>query len=65
VVAPRVRDADALVAALGRLLDDPALRARVAAGGAALGEQRTWPRIAEAHRALYHEVLQDRLARRA
>lgn len=65
VVAPRVRDADALVAALGRLLDDPALRARVAAGGAALGEQRTWPRIAEAHRALYREVLSDRLVRRA
>jgi glycosyltransferase involved in cell wall biosynthesis len=65
VVAPRVRDADALVAALGRLLDDPALRVRVAAGGAALGEQRTWPRIAEAHRALYREVLHDRLVRRA
>ena len=37
VVAPRVRSADALVTAIGRLLDDAALRARVAAGGAALG----------------------------
>lgn len=57
VVAPRVRDADVLVDALGALLDDSALRARVAAGGAALGEARTWPRIAEAHRELYARLL--------
>jgi D-inositol-3-phosphate glycosyltransferase len=57
VVAPRVRDADVLVDALGALLDDPALRARVAAGGAALGRDRTWPRIAETHRELYSRVL--------
>ena len=34
-----------------------ALRARVAAGGAAIGAERTWPRIADAHRALYRDVL--------
>jgi D-inositol-3-phosphate glycosyltransferase len=61
VVAPRVRDAGVLVEALGALLDDPVLRARVAAGGAALGAARTWPRIAEAHRELYARVL-DRSA---
>lgn len=57
VVAPRVRDTGALVEAIGRLLDDPALRTRVAAGGAALAADRTWPRIAEAHLALYEQVL--------
>jgi glycosyltransferase involved in cell wall biosynthesis len=57
VVAPRVRDGDALAGALSRLLDDPGLRARVAAGGAALGAERTWPRIAAAHRDLYAGVL--------
>jgi glycosyltransferase involved in cell wall biosynthesis len=57
VVAPRVRDADVLVEALGRLLDDPALRARVSAGGAELGAARSWANIAEAHRELYERVL--------
>lgn len=56
VVAPKVRDVDVLVDALGRLLDDPGLRARVAAGGAALGAARDWPRIAAAHRDLYERV---------
>jgi glycosyltransferase involved in cell wall biosynthesis len=60
VVAPRVRDPHALVSAIGRLLDDPALRSRVAAGGAALAAERTWPRIAAAHRALYRDVLRRR-----
>jgi D-inositol-3-phosphate glycosyltransferase len=57
VVADRVRDADALVDALARLLDDPALRARVAAGGRGLAADRTWPRIAAAHQELYATVL--------
>ncbi len=57
VLARRVRDAPALVDALRRLLDDPALRSRVAAGGAALTADRTWPRIADAHLALYADVL--------
>ena len=57
VVADRVRSADALVTALGRVLDDDGLRAKVAAGGAELGAGRSWPRIADAHRALYSGVL--------
>ncbi|HEX3261142.1 MAG TPA: glycosyltransferase [Pseudonocardia sp.] len=55
-VADRVRDADALVGPLARLLDDAALRARVAAGGRALVAHRTWPRIAVAHQELYATV---------
>lgn len=62
VVAERVRDADALAGALTRLLDDPGLRARVAAGGRALAVDRTWPRIAAAHQELYASV---RVAERA
>jgi glycosyltransferase involved in cell wall biosynthesis len=53
VVADRVRDADAVAAALGRLLDDPALRTRVAAGGSGLAAGRTWSRIAAAHQEVY------------
>lgn len=56
VVAPRVRDSGAVVHALGRLLDDPALRARIADGGAAVAAERTWPRIAARHRELYAAV---------
>jgi len=56
VVADRVRDTDALVGPLGRLLDDPGLRARVAAGGRGLAVDRTWPRIAAAHQELYTAV---------
>jgi glycosyltransferase involved in cell wall biosynthesis len=57
VLARRVRDAPALAGALRRLLDDPALRSRIAAGGAALTADRSWPRIADAHLALYADVL--------
>ncbi len=53
VVAPRLRDSAAVADALQRLLDDPALAARVAAGGAALAAERTWPRIAARHQELY------------
>lgn len=56
-VAPRTRDAGALAGALRPLLDDPALRERMAAAGAVLAEDRTWPRIARAHRELYAAVL--------
>jgi glycosyltransferase involved in cell wall biosynthesis len=62
VVADRVRDADAVAAALGRLLDDPALRARVAAGGSALAAGRTWSRIAAAHQEVY-EVAAEHVTR--
>jgi glycosyltransferase involved in cell wall biosynthesis len=56
VVAPTVRDGTALADALRRLLDDPALRLRVAAGGEAVGAARSWERIAELHRKIYAEV---------
>jgi glycosyltransferase involved in cell wall biosynthesis len=57
VVAPRVRDVDVLVTGLRRLLDDPALAARVAGGGAALGAERTWEAIAAAHLDVYADVV--------
>ena len=53
VVARRVRDSGALADALGRLLDDPALQTRVAAGGAGLAADRSWPRIASQHQKVY------------
>jgi glycosyltransferase involved in cell wall biosynthesis len=53
VVAARVRDSGAVAEALGRLLDNTVLRARVASGGAALTADRTWPRIAAAHLEVY------------
>lgn len=56
VVAAQVRDSEAVASALERLLGDGDLRARVAAGGAALAAERTWPRIAAAHRRLYAAV---------
>ncbi|SDG86874.1 glycosyltransferase [Pseudonocardia oroxyli] len=56
VVARAVRDGEALAVALRRLLDDPTLRLRVAAGGAAAGATRSWERLAEVHRKLYAEV---------
>lgn len=59
VVAPRVRDAAALVDALRRVLDDPALRTRVTGGGARTGAARSWPRIAAAHREIYAGVAGD------
>ncbi len=59
VVAPRVRDAGALVAALERLLDDRMLRERVRAGAASVVAQRSWPRLAEAHREIYARLLEN------
>lgn len=56
LVAPRVRDPEVLAGALTALLEDAPLRAKVAAGGAAIGAERTWPRIADAHRSLYARV---------
>lgn len=65
VVAPRVRDARVLVEGLRQLLDDPPLRERVARGGAALAADRTWERIAAAHRELYTRVLSQGVRRAA
>ncbi|MCM3926571.1 glycosyltransferase, partial [Frankia sp. AiPs1] len=45
LVASRVRDPVPLAGALDRALGDPALRARVAAGGQRLVADRTWPAI--------------------
>ncbi|MCE3551720.1 glycosyltransferase [Pseudonocardia sp. RS11V-5] len=56
VVAPKVRDGAVLADALRRLLDDPALRLRVAAGGEAVGAARSWERIADLHRDVYAGV---------
>jgi glycosyltransferase involved in cell wall biosynthesis len=60
VVAPQVRDALVLVDGLARLLDDEALRRKVAAGGAALMAGRSWDEIAATHRDVYAEVLRGR-----
>ena len=60
VVAPQVRDALVLVEGLARLLDDEALRRKVAAGGAALMAGRSWEEIAATHRDVYAEVLRGR-----
>ncbi len=56
VVATRVRDSNVLAEALDTLLEDPALRARVASGGFALTVDRTWSRIAAAHQEVYEAV---------
>jgi glycosyltransferase involved in cell wall biosynthesis len=57
VVVGRTRDPVALAGGLRRLLADPGLRTRVAAGGAALVADRGWPRIATDHLTVYAEVL--------
>ncbi len=56
VVAPAVRDADVLVTALRRLLDDPAFAARVGAGGRGLLAGRDWDTLAARHRSIYAEA---------
>jgi glycosyltransferase involved in cell wall biosynthesis len=56
VAAPRVRDAGAVEAAVGRLLADPRLAARVASGGRAVARTRSWPVIAARHGELYRSV---------
>ena len=59
VVAPQVRDAGCSSTALRRLLDDEALRRKVAEGGHALVRDgpATGTRLAAEHVALYREVL--------
>jgi glycosyltransferase involved in cell wall biosynthesis len=53
VVAPTVRDADVLVTALRRLLDDPALAKAVGDGGRELLAGRDWGTLAARHRDIY------------
>ena len=52
-------DDGALVEALTRLADDPALRTRLAAGAAGLASHIAWPAIAEATEAIYAAILGD------
>jgi glycosyltransferase involved in cell wall biosynthesis len=47
------RDIDTLVAQLQRLVDDPALRTRLADAAAPLRERLTWPRVADELEQLY------------
>jgi glycosyltransferase involved in cell wall biosynthesis len=56
-VIPARRDAAAVAGTLDRLLDDPALRRRLADGGRRLAARHSWPRVAAAHRGLYERVL--------
>jgi glycosyltransferase involved in cell wall biosynthesis len=57
VCATGRRDAGALADAIGRVLADPALAARVAWHGRRLVAARTWPGVAAAHRDLYAALL--------
>jgi phosphatidylinositol alpha-mannosyltransferase len=58
IVPPR--DAPALAAALGALLDDPVRRTQWALRGRALVEARyAWPRVARRIEALYEEILEE------
>ncbi|EIV91507.1 glycosyltransferase [Frankia sp. QA3] len=57
LVADRVRDPAPLAGALRRALGDPALRARLAAGGQRLVADRSWQAIGAAHTHLYRRVL--------
>ncbi|HUN92910.1 MAG TPA: glycosyltransferase family 4 protein [Burkholderiaceae bacterium] len=56
LVLPRPGDPDAIDAAVGRLLVDPALRARLAAAGLALARQRDWDRVAQRQDELYRQL---------
>ena len=56
-VIPARRDAEAVAGTLHRLVSDGALRTRLSRGGQALVADRSWPRIAAAHGALYRQVL--------
>ena len=50
------RDSEALAGAAARLADDPALRSRLAAGAAALGQAFDWPTIARQTAAFYQRL---------
>jgi glycosyltransferase involved in cell wall biosynthesis len=59
-VIPARRDATAVARTLERLLDDAALRRRLADGGRRLAAQHSWRGVADAHRSLYESVLGPR-----
>jgi glycosyltransferase involved in cell wall biosynthesis len=52
-------DADALAAALIRVMDDPALRARLAQGAKAAAARITWPALAAETREIYGSLYAD------
>lgn len=54
LVAPR--DAAAAAEACRRILGDPALRSRLAAGSLALAAERSWARVAAAYQRLYRDL---------
>ncbi|MEH1017554.1 glycosyltransferase family 4 protein [Micromonospora sp. CPCC 206060] len=54
---PARRDPAAIVRTVGGLLDDPGLRARLSERGRRFARERSWPRVAEAHRRIYEQVL--------
>ena len=53
-------DAEALAAALGRVLDDPALAGRLRTAGRARAEEHDWSAVAERMRRIYHRTLEGR-----
>jgi glycosyltransferase involved in cell wall biosynthesis len=53
-------DAEATVAAIGRVLGDPELRERVASGALAAARRSTWDAVVDVQLALYREVLEER-----
>jgi glycosyltransferase involved in cell wall biosynthesis len=56
VLVDEVRSGPALATGIRRLLDDPALAGRVAAGGAAAAAPRSWDAIAARHADIYAAV---------
>ena len=59
-VIPARRDVAALTTTVDRLLADTDLRRRLSAGGQRLAARRNWSTVAEAHRALYDDLLDAR-----
>ena len=57
ITVGRVRDAGALVDGLRRLLDEPGLAARVAAGGRELVAGHSWAALAATHAEVYRTVV--------
>jgi glycosyltransferase involved in cell wall biosynthesis len=57
VLAVAAGDAEALAAAVLRVHDEPALAERLRAASMALAERVSWPRIAERHLGVYHELI--------
>ena len=52
--------AEAWSAAFARILDDPALEARLRAGSLAAADRASWARLADAHLGIYETLLADR-----